>query len=50
MSEKLGPVDVSGVPALLHLAEEVRASGVSRLLKRGSAELAIRALDARRRY
>ena len=35
------PVDVAGSPELLGLAEDVRRSGVGRLLKRGEQELAL---------
>lgn len=41
MAKELKPVDVSEVPELLRIAEDVRASGVGRLLKRNGEELAI---------
>lgn len=49
MAKELKPVDVSGVPELLSIAEEVQASGVGRLLKRDGEELAILAPVTRRR-
>jgi hypothetical protein len=41
MSEALQPIDVTGSPELLRLAEEVERSGVGRLLKRGEHEVAV---------
>lgn len=49
MAKELKPVDVSRVPELLSIAEEVRASGVGRLLKRNGEELAILAPVTRTR-
>lgn len=41
MERKLKRIDVSGVPALLNIAEEVRDTGEPRLLKRDGEDLAI---------
>ena len=41
MAKELRAVDVSRVPELLRIAEEVRASGEGRLLKRDGEDLAI---------
>jgi hypothetical protein len=41
MAKALQPLDVSDLPELLRLAEEVRMSGMPRLLKRGDQEVAI---------
>src|SRR5687767_14026706 len=49
MSADDQPLDVTGSSDLLDLAEEVRRSGVGRLLKRGDQELALRTpVDPRR--
>jgi hypothetical protein len=48
MAKELRPVDVSKLPELLSIAEDVRASGVGRLLKRNGEELAILAPVTRR--
>jgi hypothetical protein len=49
MAKELKPVDVSKLPELLSIAEDVRASGVGRLLKRNGEELAILAPVTRAR-
>lgn len=41
MAKELKPVDVATVPGLLSIVEEVRASGVARLIKRDGEDLAI---------
>jgi hypothetical protein len=41
MSTEVQPIDVSDSAELLDLAEEVRRSGVGRLLKRGEQDLAL---------
>ena len=41
MNPEPQPVDIAGSPELLGLAEDVRRSGVGRLLKRGEQELAL---------
>ncbi|GEM_PF-4145758 len=41
MSRETEPIDVSDVPELLHLAEEVRATRSSRLLRRADDDLAL---------
>jgi len=41
MSTEVKPIDVTESSELLNLAEDVRRSGVSRLLKRGEQELAL---------
>lgn len=41
MSRELKPIDVSEAPELLRIAEEVHATGESRLLTRAREELAI---------
>ena len=41
MSAEPQPIDITGSAELLDLAEEVRRSGVGRLLKRGEQELAL---------
>ena len=50
MSAKVQPIDVTDSAELLDLVEEVRRSGVGRLLMRGEEELALLTpVDARRR-
>ena len=49
MSTELQPIDISDSADLLNLAEEVRRSGVARLLKRGEQELALLTPVTRRR-
>lgn len=41
MSTEMQPIDVTDSAELLDLAEEVRRSGVGRLLKRGEQDLAL---------
>ena len=41
MSAEAQPIDITDSSELLDLAEEVRRSGVTRLLKRGDQELAL---------
>jgi len=41
MARELAPIDVTSDPELLRLAEEVRHSGKSRLLRRGGEDLAV---------
>ncbi len=41
MAKELKPIDVSGTPELLRLAQEVRDSGEPRLLRRAGEDLAI---------
>lgn len=41
MSAEPQPIDISGSSELLTLAEEVRRSGIGRVLKRGAQELAL---------
>ena len=41
MSKKLKPIDISNVPELLRLVEEVRKNAEPRLLRRDSEDLAI---------
>ncbi|MDQ3412950.1 MAG: hypothetical protein M3509_12625, partial [Chloroflexota bacterium] len=41
MAAKLQPIDISDSTEVLNLAEEVRQSGIGRLLKRGEQELAV---------
>ena len=41
MSTELQPIDITDSTELLALAEEVRRSGVARLLKRGEQDLAL---------
>ena len=41
MSTEVQPIDITESSELLHLAEEVRRSGVTRLLKRGEQDLAL---------
>ena len=41
MAKELQPIDVSNVPELLRLAEEVQNSRAPRLLKRGDQDLAV---------
>ena len=41
MPRELHPIDVSKVPELLRIAEEVRSSGEPRLLKDGELDLAV---------
>ncbi|MBI3942277.1 MAG: hypothetical protein HY326_04625 [Chloroflexi bacterium] len=41
MTEELNPVDISNMPELLRLAEEVRDTGEPRVLRRDSEDLAI---------
>jgi len=41
MAKELKPIDVSEIPELLSIAEQVKATGESRLLKRKGEELAV---------
>jgi hypothetical protein len=41
MSAEVQPIDITDSAELLHLAEEVQRSGISRLLKRGDKSLAL---------
>src|SRR5437016_14597091 len=41
MAKELQPIDITDVPDVLRLAEEVRTSRVPRLLKRGDQDVAI---------
>jgi len=41
MARELTPIDISNVPDLLRLAEEVAASGEPRVLRRASEDLAV---------
>ena len=41
MAKGLKPIDVSGIPELLRIAEEVRATKESRVLRRNGEDLAI---------
>jgi hypothetical protein len=41
MTRELRPVDVTSIPELLKLAEEVGASGESRILRRDNKDLAV---------
>jgi hypothetical protein len=41
MAKELEPVEIGGMPELVRLAEEVRATGAPRLLRRGGRDLAV---------
>lgn len=41
MARERHPIDISNVPELLRIAEEVRSSGEPRLLKHGEQDLAV---------
>ena len=41
MAKELTPIDVTNTPELLRLAEEVRASGEPRVLRRDSEDMAV---------
>jgi hypothetical protein len=41
MVQEAVPIDISALPEVLELAEEVQRSGVARVLKRGDREIAV---------